>query len=343
MLNESPIDSEEIVTETSDELDKQSVRWGRLLLILSLAVLGLAIFTYGYVQVLNEPTTIFPVNEPIVIEPGTEVRTITKILEQEDVVRSGTFLYYTLVFLHEPTDVKASTYIFHEPITTLEVARRLTEGDFDTDLVRLTHYEGERVRQLAKRAASVLPDFDTAAFIAAAEPLEGTLFPDTYFVPATYTDEELLRLMSETFSEKMNERSAAIAAHPLTEEEIVILASIIEREANSPESKKLVAGVLLNRLEIDMPLQADASIEYVLDKPLSELTPADLEIDSPYNTYRNRGLPPTPIGNPGLETIDAVLNPTETNYFYYLTDPEGNFHYAESYQEHQQNIARYLR
>ena len=92
-----------------------------------------------------------------------------------------------------------------------------------------------------------------------------------------------------------------------------------------------------------MALQADASIEYVLGKPLGELTPEDLEIDTPYNTYLYRGLPPTPIGNPGLAAIRAVLEPTSSDYLFYITDSEGNFYYAETFDEHRANIAKYLR
>jgi UPF0755 protein len=121
------------------------------------------------------------------------------------------------------------------------------------------------------------------------------------------------------------------------------LASIIEREANSPESMKMVSGILQNRLTIDMPLQADASIEYILDKPLNALLPEDLKIDSPYNTYLNRGLPPTPIGNPGLTAIEAVLEPTLSKYLFYITDETGEFHYAEDFDQHRANIQRYLR
>ena len=134
-----------------------------------------------------------------------------------------------------------------------------------------------------------------------------------------------------------------IQASKLSIDEILILASIIEREANTEESQKMISGIFQNRLAINMPLQADASIEYVLDKPLNELTPRDLEIDSPYNTYLNLGLPPTPIGNPGMEAIDAVLNPTKSDYYYYITDENGDFYYAKSYAEHLRNIEQYLR
>jgi UPF0755 protein len=92
-----------------------------------------------------------------------------------------------------------------------------------------------------------------------------------------------------------------------------------------------------------MPLQVDASIEYVLDKPLSELQPEDLKIESPYNTYLNIGLPPTPIGNPGLVAIEAILRPIKTEYMFYITGTDGNFYYAKDFAEHRQNIAKYLR
>ena len=124
-------------------------------------------------------------------------------------------------------------------------------------------------------------------------------------------------------------------------DQILILASILEREANTPESKGLVSSVLQNRIAVGMPLQADASIEYS-DKPW-ELTPDDLKIDSPYNTYTNPGLPPTPIGNPGLTAIEAVLSPTQSPYFFYITGKDGEFYYAETYDEHLLNIERYLR
>jgi len=124
---------------------------------------------------------------------------------------------------------------------------------------------------------------------------------------------------------------------------VINMASLLEREANTEESMKMVSGILQNRLAEGMRLQADASLEYVLNRPLGTLTAEDLEIDSPYNTYRYDGLPPTPIGNPGLTSIMAVLEPTPSDYFYYLTDEDGEFHYAKTFDEHRANIKRYLR
>jgi UPF0755 protein len=327
-----------------NNLRKPSQLWKyRLLATVILFVLIGGVSIYQLLLNLNTPPNEFPGYLTVSIEEGTSVKTITKIFEEAGVVRSSTFLYYTLVFLHDPTDIKASTYLFEEPQSTLEVAKRLTMGDFDTDLVRITHIEGERASTFAERIGPNLPSFNVKVFIEKAEPQEGRLFPDTYLVPSTFTEEELLALLLDNFDKKIAKYEEMVAESPLSLDEVLILASIIEREANTFESMKLVSGVLQNRLQAGMPLQADASIEYVLDKPLAELTPEDLEIESPYNTYLYKGLPPTAIGNPGLEAIEAVLRPAQTEFFYYITDDNGDFHFAKNYNEHLRNIEKYLR
>jgi UPF0755 protein len=320
----------------------------KLIFLTCIVTLAGGLFSGWILYDLNLPTADFPVNEPVSIAPGTPVRTITQQLEAQGVVKSQQLLYYVLVFLHEPADLKASTYMFDEPLDTLAVAKRLTEGDFDTDLIRFTHIEGETAAALAERASAVLPEFDKAVFAAEANQYEGWLYPETYFVPATFTATQLIALMRETYKETTEPLREQITANALTEQQVLILASILEREANSPESMSIVSGILQNRLAIEMPLQADATIEYVLETPLGELPPGQLatelrELDSPYNTYLYVGLPPTPIGNPGLDAINAVLNPTETEYFYYVTGNDGEFYYSQTYDQHLQNIERYLR
>ena len=128
----------------------------------------------------------------------------------------------------------------------------------------------------------------------------------------------------------------------LTFEEVIVLASILEREARSEESMRMVAGILLKRMEIDMPLQVDAPFEYFISKSSAFLTYSDLALESPYNTYLNTGLPPTPIANPGLKSIRAVLNPIESDYLFYLTAPGGEFHYSRTYEEHKYKKDLYL-
>ena len=125
--------------------------------------------------------------------------------------------------------------------------------------------------------------------------------------------------------------------------DIIKLASIVEEEARTTESRKVVAGILWKRLALNMPLQVDSSFKYINGKGTAELTLADLKIDSPYNSYLYKGLPPTPIANPGLDSILATVTPTKTDYLYFLTDKEGDMHYARTYAEHLQNKELYLK
>ena len=309
-------------------------------LIIFWLIIFLAIW---YISYLQKPPTDFPLNEPIEISLGLSVREISHLLQVRNVVQSNWLLNFILLTKYNPSDIKASTYIFTEPINTFAVAKRLSSGDFTSDLIRFTHIEGERVLQIADSANGLLANFDKNGFLIEAVPLEGKLFPDTYFIPKNYSAHELLVMMLTNYEKNLEPIRELIKHSSLTENEIIILASIIEREANSPETMKYVSGILQNRLGLGIPLQVDASLEYILDKTLPELKPSDLEIVSPYNTYLNTGLPPTPIGNPGLESIQAVLNPIKSNYLYYITDDLGNFHYASNFEEHKANIAKYLR
>jgi UPF0755 protein len=310
------------------------------ILILFLLCIGM---TTAYLLWLEGAPTNFPINTDIVILPGTSVKGIAEQLKREQVVKSSWLLYAAIVLEHEPGDLKASTYRFKQSAGTRAVALQLTKGDFDNDLVTFTHIEGESVIDVAARAAQVLPNFDTATFITLGKPFEGKLFPDTYRIPTNFTALELLELMQKTYEDKIASLRDKINISNMTEIHVITMASILEREANSPESMKMVAGILRNRLAKGMYLQVDASLEYSLHKTLQELTAADLEVDSPYNTYTNPGLPPTPIGNPGLTAITAVLEPTPSEYLYYITDSDGNFHYAKTFEAHKANIAQYLR
>lgn len=310
---------------------------GLLLLITILACVGV------YVQhELTAPSN-FPVETELIIEPGMTTTAIADQLYAQGYVRSPFLLYAVLVLLHNPLELKASTYIFSQPLSTLELAQRLMLGDYGNDLVRFVHYEGEPRKLIAERASNVLKGFDKAEFLQITEGKEGRLFPDTYLLPKAYSARELATLLLDTYETRVAPLRSAMNKSQLTEDEVITLASILEREANSPESKSLVAGILLRRLEIGMPLQVDASMEYVINKPLNELTADDLDIDSPYNTYLNPGLPPTPIGNPGLTAIQAVLEPATSTYLFYLTGKDGKFYYSNTYEEHKRNVAAHLR
>jgi len=313
----------------------------QLLTYLGLSVLVFLFVVTGFLS-LTAPSQ-FPVNTKIIIEEGSDVRSITTMLDERKVVRSRLLLQTILAIQHPFTFIKAGTYIFTEPRNVFSVAQAITEGTDGAPLLRVTIPEGLRGRDLEvifhevnlkNKLGLSAEDFDEEI---------GYLYPDTYFVPEDYSVEDMLALMRDTYEQKVGILRGEFEKQNMTEDEVITLASIIEREASTSESKHIVAGILRTRLDIGMALQVDASFSYLFDKESSELTLDDLKVDSPYNTYLYPGLPPTPIANPGLEAVEAVLYPEKTEYLYYLTAPDGTFYYAETFAEHKRNKERYLR
>jgi UPF0755 protein len=152
-----------------------------------------------------------------------------------------------------------------------------------------------------------------------------------------------VKTLSDTFQTKIASLESIIDSFGKPYSQVVIMASILEAEARKLEDRRVIAGILWKRIQMDMPLQVDAPFEYVSSKNTFTLTTADLRLDSPYNTYTRKGLPPTPIGNPGLEAIQAAVTPIESPYLYYLSDKNGVFHYAETHDGHVKNKAKYLK
>ncbi len=329
-----------ITDSTTIDTSPSPRRWGFGILLFVIIVTTIS---YSAFSLYQKPPADFPVNSPFVIAPGTGIRAVVEEAKKNNLIKSEMLLYAYLVTTFKDTPPQASTYVFETPLTARELAARLAKGDHDSNLVTVTIPEGVSLKDIAKIAAKALPNFSPEAFLSISVGQEGYLFPETYFVPETYTEEDFYTLLNDTFAKKVQSLEPALSNHELTLTEIVILASIIEREANSVESMKMVSGILQERLRIGMALQVDASMEYVLEKPLSELTADDLKQESSYNTYLNPGLPPTPIGNPGLESLRAVIEPIPSEYLFYITGNDGQFYYARTFDEHRQNIARYLR
>ncbi len=303
-------------------------------------MLGITVIFFALlIYVLQGTNAQLPVQ--LTIEKGDSVQKIAIKAKVADLVRSETVLYVLLTHYYDPTQIFAGTYVFSEKVTSLEVARKLAHGEIESQTVVLTIPEGSSRKDIARTAARALENFSETEFLEVSKGAEGLLFPETYYVPPAFTPEQLWKLLAQTHVEKMS--TLDFSQSTLSKDEVLVLASIIEREANDTESMRMVSGILQNRIAIGMALQADASMEYVLDKPLKELTPEDLKIDTPYNTYLNTGLPPTPIGNPGLASIEAVLTPQESDFLFYITGNDGNFYYARTYNEHLQNINRYLK
>ena len=171
---------------------------------------------------------------------------------------------------------------------------------------------------------------------------EGFLFPETYSVESDTPIEDILKLMAEEFDKRltpaMRERAKELG---LSLYDLTTLASLVEREVRYPEDRAIVAQVFLKRLKMNMPLQTDASLQYLMDAPKEDVTIKDTEIESPYNTYKHAGLPPGPIANPGIEAIEAVLHPADTDYLYFVADRKGHNHYSNTYDEHLALVNQY--
>jgi len=214
------------------------------------------------------------------------------------------------------------------------VLNRIETGETGIESVRVTLVEGMASFEMARVLETALPDFDTETFLVEAKKQEGYLFPDTYFIEPGTEVSIIISRLRENFEERTKDLG-------LTREHI-IMASLIEKEANTPEDRRLVSGILWNRLEKGMRLQVDATFGYTRGIPGYVPTGSDPDIDSPYNTYLNAGLPAGPITNPGLDSLEASLNPTSTSYLYYLTGRDGLMYYANTFEEHKRNRERFL-
>lgn len=294
-----------------------------------------------YVGVLRAPAE-FPVRSVISIEEGTSLAQVANRLEAENIIRSAFWFRIFMTVAAGDGGVRAGDYYFDARVNLVSVAVRLGDGVYGLHPIRVTIPEGVAVAEMADILEKRIPQFDTAEFIALGQPLEGFLFPDTYFFPPNVTPKRVVRTMQDTFFRRVRDLEEEIRAseHSLTE--IVIMASLLEKEARELETKRMIAGILWARLEIDMPLQVDASFRYINGKGTFDLTREDLANESPYNTYVHKGLPPGAITNPGIESIKAAATPIESDFLYYLADNGGTTHYSETFEEHKRKKALYL-
>ena len=293
---------------------------------------------------LFTPPNNFPADELIFVQPGSSIAEIANNLEQRGVVRSGKlFQIHMTAFSLIP---RAGDYKFQSAGTMYEIARRISRGEYGDVIVSVTIPPGttfEGIKNILEQEEELL-NFDAEIFQVFADRIgEGKFFPDTYhFFPSTVTT-EILNTMHEQWQEKVEETLNLKLAR--INPDIFIIASLIEREAGrkSADEAGIISGIIKNRLDIGMKLQLDATLYYLTERTSAELRKSDLNLDSPYNTYRHTGLPPTPISNYSTKSLQAAQNPTQTEYLFYLHDPDGNVHYARTNAEHVQNKKLYLK
>ncbi|MEK7662449.1 MAG: endolytic transglycosylase MltG, partial [Patescibacteria group bacterium] len=267
---------------------------------------------------------------------------LTVSLNKDNVLRTPIVFKWFIRFLGGETKVKAGDYLFTESIALPRVALRMVLGEFNLTPTKITLPEGSSRKEMVAVFAKNLPNFDKEKFLLESASDEGYLFPDTYLFFPNASTEEIISTLRENFSAKIETLRDDIRKTKKTLREIIIMASIVEKEAHTMEDRKIIAGILWKRVQIGMPLQVDAPFYYAIGKGTYNLTQKDLKTDSPYNTYTRTGLPAGPIGNPGIDSIFAAIYPKTSPYLYYLSDREGNVYYSATFDKHKKNKVLYI-
>lgn len=294
----------------------------KLLTISIIAILGFVCWS------LFVPTNNFPTKQTFKIESGQSEEVVLNNLKSNGYLRDVNLA--KLVGRALPGSIQLGSYSFEHKLSLwqLMVALRLPPKT-----VKVTIPEGFTKVQVGERLEKNLGEnFNKQSFLNNIE--EGYIFPETYYFPVFVTTDEILQEFKDERSKRLKVLEEKFGRLPTRDE--IILASILEREARGLEDMKLVAGILDNRLEVGMPLQVDATILYAKGWK-EKVTFRDLEHDSEYNTYGNKGLPPTAISNPSIIALEAAMNPTNTKYMYYLTGSDGTMHYSKTFEQHVQN------
>jgi UPF0755 protein len=307
----------------------------------AIALASALLIVGGYRALFAAPAD-FPVNSIVSIARGSSAPVIAEQLANAHIIAHPALLRLILRVSLVSANVHAGAYRFETPQNVFVVAYRIAAGDYGFPPVRLTFVEGVTARDIATQVAEALPGISEADFLKEAQSYEGYLFPDTYLFMPSSDATSIIRTMRTNFDTKIAKIANELQASGRPLSDTVILASLVEKEARTTENRRIVTGILLNRLRLGMPLQVDAVFGYIFNRDTYSPSFADLKVDSPYNTYTHTGLPPGPINNPGLDALDAVIHPTKTDYLYYLTGKDNLMHYATTYAGHQANRKKYL-
>jgi UPF0755 protein len=290
------------------------------------------------------------------VAKGTPAGVVARNLENAGIIRNARLFRVALYLTKAERDIKPGTYLLDPSNNMMEILNQLRKGSFKLRLVTIP--EGLTLREISvlfeksgvAKAKDIMKAADEKLFYVNGRKLdkiEGFLLPDTYDVPEEYTPADALGSMIKAFDKNvvpLYERKKDSLPYKLSLKQIVILASLVEREAQVPTERPVVAAVYYNRLKKGMRMECDATIQYALGKQKMVLKFSDLKIQSPYNTYLHQGLPPGPIANPGIECIKAVLNPASADYLFYVRNDvknDGSHVFTKTLQEHNAAISKY--
>ncbi len=285
----------------------------------------------------------FPRGKIFLINKNSTVGETAQNLASANMIRSPFLYKLFVVLLHDGKGIQAGKYLFDSPQTALTVAYRTAFGKEGLEKISITIPEGSNSIEIAEILAKKIKDFDKETFVSLAKNSEGYLFPETYFFDQSTTPDEVVEAMTKIFDEKISAIQEKIHRSGKNLKDIIIMASILEEEENNSEDRSIISGILWKRIKAGMPLQVDAPFYYLYGKGSSQISKEDLASSSPYNTYKNKGLPIAPISNPSLDSILAAIEPKESIYWFYLSDKEGQTHYAIDHDDHVANKDKYLR
>lgn len=316
------------------------------ILFLFIAFLGWYFVSIQPVSPQNKATVSFEIPQ------GTSLNQIINLLSAQKIIRSRTAFKITVMRYSLQNKLQAGSFQLSLSMSASEVAKALTKAQ--TKSVRVTIPEGlrkEEINQILTKSFSSIPNskFVSSEFATLTKDLEGMLFPDTY-------DFELHATASDVANKLTTKYQSVISDLKITtekEKHVLVVASLLEREAANSGEMPQIAGVIEKRLVNSWPLQIDATVQYALSSKVCKkldcewwkpgLTIIDLGIDSPYNTYKVQGLPPAPISNPGKDALSAAAKPTVSSAWFYLHDPNGQIYFADSLEQHNRNVCLYLK
>jgi UPF0755 protein len=312
-------------------------------LFLLILFLGLGV-NCGYT--LFPKWQIIPQNGVIVtVQRGMTLVRIARLLEEKKIIRNTGGFIWAAKLLGVSRRLQAGRYSFHGRVNNYHILKMMAEGTVITE--KITFFEGIRAIQIAAileakmgiHADDFMNRVMDATFVRslniAADTFEGYLFPDTYQFYTDATADEIIEKMVARFNKQFTDSLRMIALNMgFTTHDIITLASIVEGEAIIDSERPVIAAIYINRLKKGMALQACPTVQYLLSEGPRRLLKTDLEIDSPYNTYKYRGLPPGPVNNPGMKSIHAVLNPADVNYLYLVANGDGSHTFSRSMEDH---------
>jgi UPF0755 protein len=305
--------------------------------------ISLAAISFGIWRVLG-PVSSDTTETVFVVPQQTDDFDIPHALSQQRLIRDETAFRYFMMVFAPGKSVVSGGYRLNPSMTAWAIVKRLTQVP---QFVWVSVREGLRKEQIGELLSTKLGWTRDQETQWNAQKEEGQFFPDTYLLPTDEPVASVAKRLTDRFNEKLAPYVDQFTAQNVLWTTGIKIASLIERESGGDSDKRLIAGIIWNRLDKGMKLEIDATLQYIKgnseDGWWPRVVPQDKFLDSPYNTYRNKGLPPGPISNPGLAAIEAVLNPEKTECLYYLHSSDREIHCATTYAEHVKNIETYLR